>query len=495
MHTERIRQKILTPPTFLRTVLFLFCLILAACAPASRVERKSSELTLQAEKTRAPGATKTPRRSPTPSPTAVPTSELGVDVEDLDGVEIQFWHPFSAEAEKALEALVIEFNADNEWGITIQSASLGDYDTLFEQVGSAVNHGEYPDLVVSYHYQAQAWENIREILVDLDAYVDDPVWGYTSAEVKDFYPVFWEHDQVDGRRIGIPALRSAQLVYYNTSWAEELGYKTPPTTPAQFKIQACAAAKANRQDADPQNDHTGGWIISTEYPAVLGWFNAFGAEVIQPDGKGYQLNSPETDSALTFLRELYEEGCAWLSDSQFPEDEFAVRRGLFAIGSLSGIPSQEDSFADLTSKDEWTVLPFPSPTNQAGIPVYGPSFQILETDPVKQLASWLAVKWLTSPENQARLAQASKMYPVRSASMEQLDRLTGTYPQWAKSVEFLDQAIPEPPYESWRIVRWAVSDAATQLFRSYFTIDQVPSLVKLLDRTANDLHKESSTSP
>ena len=495
MHNEKFRQKILTHPLPFITVLGLLCLILAACSHAPGVEPESAEMTHKAEKTHVLKATKTPRRSPTPSPTAIPTSELGIEAEDLDGVEIQFWHPFIGEESKTIDALVKGFNADNEWGITIQSTSQGNYDALFEQVSSAINHGEYPDLVMAYHYQAQAWEDIREVLVDLDAYVDDLVWGYSASEISDFYPVFWEGDLANGRRSGIPALRSAQLVYYNQSWAEELGFKTPPTTPAQFKIQACAAAKANRQDADPQNDHTGGWIISTEYPAMLGWFNAFGADVLKPDGEGYQFNTPEAASALTFLREMYDDGCAWLSDSQFPEDEFAARKGLYAVGSLSGIPSQEDSFADFSIKDEWTVLPFPSPKNEPGIPVYGPAFQILESDPEKQLASWLAIKWFTSPENQARLAEASKMAPVRLSSLEQLDRLTSTYPQWAKSVELLDQANPEPAYKSWRIVRWAVSDAATQLYRSYFTIDQVPALVRLLDRTANDLHQDDSSSP
>jgi hypothetical protein len=36
-------------------------------------------------------------------------------------------------------------------------------------------------------------------------------------------------------------------------------------------------------------------------------------------------------------------------------------------------------------------------------------------------------------------------------------------------------------------VRWALGDAATQLFRDYFTIDRVPDLVRLLDQTADDL--------
>ena len=40
-------------------------------------------------------------------------------------------------------------------------------------------------------------------------------------------------------------------------------------------------------------------------------------------------------------------------------------------------------------------------------------------------------------------------------------------------------------------MRWAVSDAATQLFRWYFTMEQLPDTVKLLDRTATELHNRS----
>ncbi len=55
----------------------------------------------------------------------------------------------------------------------------------------------------------------------------------------------------------------------------------------------------------------------------------------------------------------------------------------------------------------------------------------------------------------------------------------------------LEYAVPEPNLPSWRTVRWAVSDAATQLFRYYFTIDQVAELAELLDDTAADLHRRS----
>jgi hypothetical protein len=53
----------------------------------------------------------------------------------------------------------------------------------------------------------------------------------------------------------------------------------------------------------------------------------------------------------------------------------------------------------------------------------------------------------------------------------------------------LPSARSEPPFPSWGTVRWAVSDAATQLFRYYFTARQVPELLKLLDQTAAELHE------
>jgi ABC-type glycerol-3-phosphate transport system substrate-binding protein len=223
---------------------------------------------------------------------------------------------------------------------------------------------------------------------------------------------------------------------------------------------------------------------------MLGWFYAFGGDITISEGKGYQFNTQEVEDALTFLRDMYDDGCAWLSESQLPETEFANRQGLFATGSVVGIPFQEAAFANAESSDKWTVIPFPSSKGETAIDVYGPSFQVLTSEAENQLASWLFIKWLTSPENQAELSQASGFYPVRATSLEHLDILPRTYPQWAEAVDLLSLARSEPAFPSWRVVRWAVSDAATQLYRYYFTIDQIPSLVRLLDRTANDLHSE-----
>ncbi len=43
----------------------------------------------------------------------------------------------------------------------------------------------------------------------------------------------------------IPISQSANVIFYNSQWAKELGFANPPTNYAEFKEQACAATAAN----------------------------------------------------------------------------------------------------------------------------------------------------------------------------------------------------------------------------------------------------------
>jgi len=430
----------------------------------------------------------------TPKPSAIqtpaPTTTLGIEAGQLQGVHVTFWHAWTGASGQVIEAQVGEFNRSNPWGIQVEAIPLGSYDQISDQITLTGKTGALPDIVVAYLYQALAWDASGARLADLSSYVDDPDWGMDEQALLDFYPIFWEHGQVGDQHFGVPAQGSAQLLYYNTTWAKELGFNAPPRSPEEFKAQACAAAQTFKRDNDPRNDQMGGWIISTDYPAVLGWMFAFGAEIQAVDGEGYQFNTAQVQEAFDFLRGLLDSGCAWLSESQSPEAEFAARHGLFATGSVAGILYQEEAFVAAGSQDEWDVIPFPSPRGEPAIAAYGPSFQILRSTPERQLASWLFIQWLGGAERQAQLAQVSGYYPVRASSLEHMGVLPAAHPQWKTALDLLSYAHPEPALRSWDVVRWTVEDAATQLFRYYFEQDRVPVLVKLLDETANELHHE-----
>jgi ABC-type glycerol-3-phosphate transport system substrate-binding protein len=498
----------------------LFLGLLAGCAPAvpglekTAVARMAAWVTgteiPDAEDREAPILVSTQdvvdAVSNTPTPEAMPTSTPtphsvlpAVDPAVLHGASISFWHTWSGQAEDVLDDLVEQFNASNEWGIQVEAESQDNPDTLFTRVQDALQSDDPPDLVVGFPYQALDWDAQHE-LVDLAAYLDDPAWGLAQGEQSDFYPVFWDQAVIppdssnspEGKRLGVPAMGSGQLLLYNQSWAKELGFESPPSTPEELRQQACRAAQANKQDEDSTNDNTGGLILSTHYSPVLGWIAGFGGQALKTGAASsqaspYAFDTPEVREAFAYLRNLYDQGCAWYSEPSYPEQDFARRRGLFATGSITTLPYLESLVAQEGKGDQWTVIPFPSPSGEPAISAYGPSIAMFSSDPQHQLAAWLFLRWMLSAENQARLAGANSTFPTRISSLEYLQEYKNAHPQWAAALEALPYAQAEPGLRSWKTVRWALSDAATQLFRSYFEIGQVPELVRFLQRTANEL--------
>jgi multiple sugar transport system substrate-binding protein len=419
-----------------------------------------------------------------------PESHLDIDPAALQDTEIVFWHIWNGALGEQIQQLVETFNANNEWGIKVQAISQDNLDQISTRVVAAMQEEEgMPDIAVGTAYQTQIWD-YEQPLIDLSLYVQDPVWGLAEQDRQAFRPVFWQHEVLaDGRRLAIPAQRSGQMLYYNLSWARELGFREPPQTAAEFERQACAAARANNADANPDNDGTGGWMISTDYSAMLGWIYAFGGQVYRESNATYRFDTPSVEQAFTFLRELYDRGCAWMPEEQLPEAEFAQRMGLFAAGSLTGIPFQQEAFDSAGNADEWSVIPFPGDADEPALTVYGTSYVVLPSTPSKQLAAWLFIRWLLEPENQAQWVQSAGSFPLQDPVPESMLNYAQAHPVWSQAVDSLQYARPEPALASWELVRWSVFDAGTQLFRSYFSVDQVPQLIQLLQDTAAELNR------
>lgn len=469
-----------------KIILVWLGLCLAACSG-----RLPALPTQTAAATRAPSQTTRPAASATAQPSASPTPparSLGLGPEAAHGQIIQLWHPWiGAEAEE-FESLVEAFNLSNEWKIVVVAVAQAGLDGVQAQMQPALSAGgDPPDLAVGFLHQALQWQTARP-LIDWNAYLQDPTWGWTASEQADFYPVFWNSETVAGKQIGLPVLRSAQVLYYNRTWAAELEFFTPPTQPQQFADQACASGEALRHDETPDNDALGGLIASNNYAAALGWIYAFGGQVQSmdspPDTSPYRFNTPAAQEAFGFLRDLQDGQCAWLDETGSPEAAFASRQGLFAVGSVMGIPYQAQWMRQAGRGDDWTVIPFPSPTaGGSAIAAYGPSIYLLPSTPERQLASWLFVRWLLQPQQHARLARASGSFPVRQSELAELQSYRQQYPAYDAALALIPSAHSDPPEASWETVRWALSDAATQLFRPYFSVDQIPKMLEYLDTT------------
>ncbi len=452
-------------------------LILSACAPPTPIV-SSTNIPL-------PNATE--NISETNTPFAPVESSINVDKEALRGVQVNVWHPwFGAEA-SLFQSQIAQFNTENEWGIIVSGQSQGNYSELFLQTNAAVEDSSYPQIVIGFPEYALGWQ---EHIVDLTPYVNDPVYGLSPADVSDFPEVIWQQDEVDGKRFGVPAQRTARFLVYNQSWARELGFESPPATPAEFEEQACAAHEAAGTDDNPDNDPLGGWLIDTHAMTPLSWMIAFGGGVQEEDG--YRFLTPGNIAAFRFVKTLQQKNCAWVASPDLPTpDRFAARQALFITASLEDLPAQTRAFSAANSTDEWTVLKFPGEERDALV-VYGSSFLLFESGDVTQLASWLFTRWLLSPEGQARWVQSTGLFPLRNSAMPLLGEYATSHPQWAEAVELLADAETTPQLASWRLVRVMLEDGFRDMFDTIrhpdLTDGQVPLILKQMDDTAQDLN-------
>ncbi|MCU0485249.1 MAG: extracellular solute-binding protein [Anaerolineales bacterium] len=482
--------------------LILFGVLISACQPV--FNRQPTETALSSTLP-PPAQTRTLRSAPTPTATAAPSptatqlsSLLEVSASDLDGITIKFWHTAAGEAETLLQQLTAEFNQSNTWGITVEPVGYAGSGVLDEQVRLAIEENQLPGLIAAYTDQALLWEIKGAELADLTPYVSDPLWGLSQPDQQDFYHVFWAHDLVRRStgsktttlRLGVPWYRSALVLIYNRTWAEELGFRTYPDTPAQFRRQVCAAAQANLSDQDPQNDGTGGWLIRNDPLLLLGWIQAFGGELEGEDGTGLSFHTPAAEEAVQYLANLTQDGCAWLASEELPAEAFANRRALVWTSSLANLRLQQTALQQANNNDEWVVLPFPASTGSQTIVAYGPALIVPRSDLAQELGAWLFARWLLSAEKQAQWAETNGVFPVRSAALQQVRANAGQAAQWEQALVWLPKARSEPAQPSWRAVRGVMADALQQILMPGFQENQAASLLIQLDQIVNEIEAQ-----
>ncbi|GAG16989.1 unnamed protein product, partial [marine sediment metagenome] len=250
---------------------------------------------------------------------------------DPSGQTVMYWHQHTREREEGLAAMVERFNATNEWGITVNAEHAGSYDDIQNRMVTAIAGGQLPDLVVAYQNQSALYEEAGA-LTDLTEYVSHPVWGVDDP--SDFFEGFFNQDvnaQFDNRRLGFPPKRSIELMYYNLTWLEELGYDGPPETWEEF-AEICEAATDTEAG-------TYGYAISTDASRFFAMVISRGGEIAKADGSGYQFESAEAKAAMNFMVDLYEKGYARkIAERYGDQTDFGNRKVLFTIGSSSGLP-------------------------------------------------------------------------------------------------------------------------------------------------------------
>ncbi|MEA3351840.1 MAG: extracellular solute-binding protein [Chloroflexota bacterium] len=413
---------------------------------------------------------------------------MGIELSELAGTTVTFWHVWgTGDPGEGMTAIIDEFNATNEYGITVEAVDQGHYSDAEDAFNAAIQSGDVPNAIVGYTNALANWYSV-DMIADLQPYVEDEGVGFTDEEFADFYQGAFNGGVIaDGTRIGIPLSQSVNVLFYNESWAQDLGFDDAPQTAADFKEQACAAAAANNNDDDTDNDGTGGLVLYAGASNVMSWIFAYGDDGLTEDGSGYDFATPAAEGVATLWKEMWDEGCAFATES-YPNPEFATRKALFTMSSSAGLPFQLAAFDEAGSDDDWTYIPFPGPDGEKAVDAYGQYVSVVETTPAQKLATWLFIKYFISPEAQATWINASAYYPVRMSTEDLLKDYIDAHPKWVTGLDLLEYSSTEPTMSSWSSVRRAVSDTYEAILQG--ALGDIPTLLVELNNIAAELVAE-----
>ncbi len=456
--------------TFLVIVVVILSLALAACQPAPAPEPVVEEPVVEEPVVEEPVV-----EEPV-------VEEPAEEVNPLEGVTIQFWHVYGeGKPMEGMTALVDEFNKTNEYGITVEALDQGQYGDVEDKMNAAILSGDLPDVVMAYTNALADWYAV-DAIADISSYIDDPKYGLTAEEKDAIYPSAFEAGVApDGAVIAFPMTQSANVLVYNNTWAEEMGFTTPPTTSEEFKEQMCAGAAWNTERGGDFAG-TGGLVYYPSNTNFLNWLYAFGGSELNAAGDAYEFNTPEAVAAVMFLNDLRDSGCTFETES-YPNPEQGQRKALVTMSSTAGLPYYEAAFAEAENDDVWTFIGAPGPDGTLAVDAFQQMLGVVNTTPEKTLASWVFIKWLTNAENQATwIRDYSGYLPTQSTSAALLSDYAAENPVWATGAELAAIGPAEPQtFPAWTSVRRAVGDAAAKLFQAADEAEIEAILMQLTD--------------
>ncbi|HNT73460.1 MAG TPA: extracellular solute-binding protein [Anaerolineae bacterium] len=429
----------------------LLALLLSLATACTKSDEKPTKTPAKpaATATQAPDETAAPQKTPeTQATEALPTAELPpptydvarygyLEALDPSGQEVLFWYPYTGVREELLLAMIDEFNRANEWGITVVGETWGNYDAVQQKIAEGIPTQALPSLAVAAPYHAATYAT-QEVLVALEPYLESPRWGYTQDEWGDFFPGALAADVLPQfkARYGWPHYRTMDVLYYNTDWLLELGYAGPPESWEQFEEIACKAIKKSFSKAVGKARGLG-FVYVADATRFADFVISRGGAILKSDGAGYTFNAQAGVETLTFWQRLTTQGCATpAAEVTGDQADFAAGRALFTLSPVTWLPSYAKAVNE-GARFAWGISTLPTAGTGPRVNISGNSQVIFANAPEEQLATWLFLRWLSAPEQQAQWASSTGFFPTRRSAVAMMSDTMAENPLYLTASNFM----------------------------------------------------------
>ena len=363
-----------------------------------------------------------------------------------EGITLRFW-AMGREGE-VVETLARDFERENP-GVRVRVQQIP-WTAAHEKMLTAFVGDASPDLA----QVGNTWIAEFQALGAL-APLDAQAQASSVVQRDAFFEGAWDANVVGDSLYGIPWYVDTRLVFYRTDLLARAGYRTFPTTWAEW-LEAMRKVKA-QQGADryaiflPTNE----WA----QPMIFGLQS--GASLLRDDGRYGAFSAPEFVRAFEFYVGLFREGLApVLGNAQIANlyEEFA--KGEFAM-YISG-PWQVGEFSRRLppeSQGTWATAPLPGPSGaESGVSLPGGSSLAVFRSSEHQAEAWKFVEFLSRPEQQLRFSRLTGDLPAVKAAWED-STLKGNryvYPFW----EQMQRVRPMPMVPEWELISTKLFDYA-----------------------------------
>jgi len=416
-------------------------------------------------------------------PTFTRPMHLEVDEKLLEGIQITLMHPWQDSTSELLEMLVNEFNVSNQWGINVNLDAKRGSDDLLENLQDTLHSSEIPNIAVLYPHQAEQL-NGNYLWMDLVPYIFDENWGLDPEILSDIPEGLLSSQMVGEKMLGFPALMSANVLFYNLTWANELGFETPPVTIQELREQSCAAYQALLEDNITENNGTGGMLLDFEPASALSWYHALGGVQLPQQGM-LSFNNIQGQNAFASIKDLYDSGCAWVGRQSQPYDYFVKRMALFYTGASTDIAQQLLASSAMDSEDKWIMLPYPSIDGEGSLLFNNLSYIVTINKPEDQLASWLFIRFMVEKAAIMKISGVSTVFPLRMSVMKEIF----AEPEWSYLGSVENNVYFIPNRNRWSVESMVLQDA---FLRSLILEPSSMSVVlETLDMTLKELAEMS----
>lgn len=359
---------------------------------------------------------------------------------DTNGTKITFWHSMGGVNGEAMTYLVDKFNAENEYGITVEAVYQGSYDDAINKLKSAQIGNMGADLVQIYDIGTRfmidsGWVIPMQEMIDAS--------GYDISQIEPNIAAYYTTG--DGL-YSMPFNSSTPLLYYNKDMFEAAGIEQVPTS---FSEIAEAGEKLKEVGCtEPIAISVYGW-----------WFEQFmskqGLDLVDNgNGRDAAATSVVFDSnggALNILngwKELYDAGIApnvGRSGSDTATTDFTSGKAAMMFGSTASLKQvlqdSGDSFEVGTA-----YFSKVNDSDEGGVSIGGGSLWALNNnDETRAAATWRFIEFLISPESQAYWNAQTGYFPVTTAAAEQdtYKQNMGQYPQFQTAIDQLHDSAPQ----------------------------------------------------